>query len=58
MALTPTGPGLALLLVSAILLSFSWAIVALRMLVRYKIRSIGLDDYLMLIGLVRVIQDV
>lgn len=52
MVLTPTGPGLALLLVSVVLLPVSWFVVALRMWVRYRIRSVGFDDYLMLVGLV------
>lgn len=52
MVLRPTGPGLSLLLVSVILLAFSWITVALRMWARLKIKSLGTDDYLMFAGLV------
>lgn len=52
MTLQPTGQALALLLLSAILLAFSWIVVAMRMWVRVGIRNVGLDDYLMLAGLV------
>ena len=58
MVLTPTGPGLSLLLVSSILLCFSWFMVILRMMVRKRIKAIGLDDWLMVAGLVCLLSEI
>jgi hypothetical protein len=55
MALTPTGPAMSLLLVSAILLFFSWVMVILRMTVRIRIKAVGTDDWLMVAGLVSLL---
>lgn len=52
MTLTPTGPGLTLALVSIILLAFSWVTVVARVIVRFGIKALGSDDYLMVAGLV------
>lgn len=52
MTLTPTGPGLTLALVSTILLALSWITVVARVIVRYGIKALGSDDYLMVTGLV------
>ncbi|KAK7706855.1 hypothetical protein SLS57_009526 [Botryosphaeria dothidea] len=51
MTLTPTGPGLTLALVSIILLALSWVTVVARVIVRFGIKALGSDDYLMVAGL-------
>ncbi|KAI0025865.1 hypothetical protein F4780DRAFT_233344 [Xylariomycetidae sp. FL0641] len=47
----PRGTGLALFIVSVVLLSLSWLTVAARLAVRRTIKGIGLDDWTMLLGL-------
>ncbi|KAM0809755.1 putative Integral membrane protein [Seiridium cardinale] len=54
MGTDPTGPGLALLLVSIIILVMSWIIVILRLIVRAGIKGIGRDDWFMVAGLVSI----
>lgn len=54
MAITPTGPALTLELVSIVLLVFSVVTVAARVVVRRTIKALGSDDWLMIIGLVRL----
>ncbi|KAI1852872.1 hypothetical protein JX265_012900 [Neoarthrinium moseri] len=51
MALTPTGLALSLVLVSIIFLVLSWITTLARLSVRRKIKGIGLDDWLMVAGL-------
>ena len=52
MALDPTGPGLTLDLVSIILLVLSWVVVTARVIVRRSMKALGVDDWMMLSGLV------
>lgn len=52
MALNPTGPALSLLVTSAALLALSWVTVIARFYIRRKNNSLGLDDWLMAVGLV------
>ncbi|VUC29495.1 unnamed protein product [Clonostachys rosea] len=52
MTLQLTGPALGLFLLSIILLTFSWITMGLRIWVRTSIRSMGLDDYMMVAGLI------
>jgi hypothetical protein len=52
MTLQPTVPAMDLFLLSIILLAFSWITMGLRIWVRTSIRSMGLDDYMMVAGLV------
>ncbi|KAK6063098.1 cation-transporting atpase 4 [Seiridium cupressi] len=52
MGIVPTGPALALLLISIIFLVLSWIIVILRLIVRTGIKGIGRDDWFMVAGLV------
>ena len=55
-AITPSGPGLFLLLVSTILLSLSAITVGLRMYVRGTHKTTGMDDWLMVAGLVSLVR--
>lgn len=48
---TPSGWGLLELIV--VLLVLTWLTVIARTLVRWKINALGLDDWLMIVGLVR-----
>ncbi|KAL1635495.1 hypothetical protein SLS58_010191 [Diplodia intermedia] len=48
----PTAPGQALLDLIIVLLVLTWVTVIARTLTRYKINALGLDDWLMLVGLV------
>ncbi|KAF1937748.1 hypothetical protein EJ02DRAFT_475982 [Clathrospora elynae] len=52
MSIKPTGPGLTLLLTSITLLTISWIVVIIRIIIRTKIKGLGLDDYLMCIALI------
>ncbi|KAL1614867.1 putative cation-transporting atpase 4 [Diplodia seriata] len=52
LASIPTAPGKALLDLIIILLVLTWVTVFARTLTRYKINALGLDDWLMLVGLV------
>jgi hypothetical protein len=54
MTISPTGPALDLFLVSVVLGALSCVAVAARLVIRKRIKGIGLDDWLMLIGLVSV----
>lgn len=51
--LPPAGPAVALVALSIAMLVLTWVIVMLRFGVRIAIHALGLDDYLMAIGLVR-----
>ncbi|ETS82339.1 hypothetical protein PFICI_04215 [Pestalotiopsis fici W106-1] len=55
MTISPTGPGLDLFLVSVILGALSCIAVVLRLVIRKRIKGIGLDDWLMLLGLIFLI---
>lgn len=57
MTISPTGPGLGLLLVSIILGALSVIIVAIRLVIRKRIKGIGSDDWLMLVGLVSILLE-
>lgn len=46
------GPGRNLFTITVFLLTLSWIIVIIRVLVRWRIRSFGVDDVLMCVGLV------
>ncbi|KAF4535756.1 Cation-transporting ATPAse 4 [Lasiodiplodia theobromae] len=52
MTLTPTGPGLSLNVVSIALLTMSWVVVVARIIVRTGMKAFGLDDWMMVSGLV------
>ncbi|KAL1641116.1 hypothetical protein SLS58_006391 [Diplodia intermedia] len=52
MALTPTGPGLVLEFVSIVLLTLSWVVVVARVIVRKGMKAFGLDDWMMVSGLI------
>lgn len=52
MALTPTGAALSLLVTTIVLLVLSWITVSARFHIRRKNNSLGLDDWLMGVGLV------
>lgn len=56
MALTPTGPALSLLVTTIVLLVLSWITVSARFHIRRKNNSLGLDDWLMGVGLVSFIR--
>ncbi|OJD29105.1 cation-transporting atpase 4 [Diplodia corticola] len=52
MVLSPTGPALVLETVSIVLLTLSWVVVVARVLVRKGMKAFGLDDWMMVSGLV------
>lgn len=54
MVLQPKGLALTLVVVSVLMLTFSWLMVVLRMTVRRHIKAVGTDDWLMVAGLVRI----
>jgi hypothetical protein len=51
----PAQSGAALLAVAIIMLALSWVAVVLRVIARRRIRAFGLDDWLMCVGLVRLL---
>ncbi|KAL0258014.1 hypothetical protein SLS55_007185 [Diplodia seriata] len=52
MVLTPTGPGVVLEFVSIVLLTLSWIVVVARVIVRKGMKAFGLDDWMMVSGLI------
>lgn len=50
---SPRGDGIALLYTSIVFLALSWLTFTTRIVVRVWRKALGLDDYAMLIGLVR-----
>lgn len=53
MTIKPTGLAATLLTVAVVMLVSSWTAVVARVFVRRWIKGLGMDDYLMCIGLVR-----
>ncbi|KAF2866729.1 hypothetical protein BDV95DRAFT_622738 [Massariosphaeria phaeospora] len=52
MGVKPTGPGLTLLVLTSVCMVLATGVVGLRLLIRLKLRQVGLDDWLMFIGFV------